>query len=79
MPHRVVIGPSMPPSHQHRQVISPEAIDFRSFDTSSSAFTLRIANGLPSSFRTISRSWGYIPTQGPHQLAENVRTTTLPR
>ena len=60
-------------------MISPEAIDFLSVSTSASVLTLTSANGFPFSLATSARSWGYIPTHGPHQLPEKVSTTTLPR
>ncbi len=47
-PHRVVMGPVMPPSHQHRQVISPLAIDSRSVSRLASVFTLSRVKGLPT-------------------------------
>jgi hypothetical protein len=78
-PQRVVIGPAVPPSHQHRQVISPALIDWASASTLASVFTLTSANGRSFSRATSSRSCGYIPTHGPHQLPEKVSTTTLPR
>src|SRR5271165_652737 len=79
IPQCVVMGPVIPPSHQHRQVISPLAIDCRSVSTLASVFTLTSANGLLAFRATRSRSWGYMPTHGPYQLPENVSTTTLPR
>ena len=51
MPQRHTIGPSVPPSHQHRQVISPEPIAFLSVSTSRSVLTLTRANGRPLSPR----------------------------
>src|SRR5262245_25533162 len=78
IPHRVVIGPDVPPSHQHRQVISPEEIASLSVSSFSSVFTLNTANGLSLKALIRVRSCGYMPTQGPHQLPEKVSTTTLP-
>ena len=41
--------------------------------------TVITENGLSPYNSISSRSWPYIALHGLHQLAENIRTTTLPR